>query len=123
MSTGTMGNASNVSTDKNGRFSILNVQEDAMLLFSSRGYKDLSLKPDFKQEMSVKMEIDPDYKKASAGSKDTIPKQLVVVDRVATKLTPDDLFSKMGSEIATVKNLQGKEATDKYGEAGREWST
>jgi len=114
-----MGKATVVRTDKEGRFSIINIQEDATLLLSARGYKNLSVKPDFKQEMRVKLELDPEYKELSVEPKDTAPKPLVVIDRVVTDLTPEALFSKMGAEIATVKNLQGKEAMDKYGEGGR----
>jgi TonB family protein len=114
-----LGKATVVRTDKGGRFSIIDIQEDATLLLSARGYMHLSVKPDFNQEMRVIMEIDPDYKEVPPVSEDNSPKPLVVLDRVVTEMTPEALFSKMGSEIATVKSIQGKEATVKYGEAGK----
>jgi TonB family protein len=121
-STGTMGNAMGATTDEDGRFSIKNVQDDASLLFFCRGYKQLTLKPDFKKDMSVKMVKDPDYKEAiEPPVNDTVssPKPIVVWDGKITDQTPYAIFSKMSADVGTIKELKGKEATDKYGEAGK----
>jgi TonB family protein len=120
--TGTMGNARLVTTNKDGRFSIENVQDNVLILFSYEGYKQISLKPDFNKEMTVKMIKDPDYKEAvEPPVNDTIsaPKKLVVLDGKMTDQSPREIFSKMSLEIGTIKELEGKEATDKYGEAGK----
>jgi TonB family protein len=120
--TGTYGHARLATTNKDGRFSIENVEDDALILFFYKGYKQLSFKPDFNKEMKIKMVKDPDYKEAvEPQSKDTIsvPKKLVVWDGKITDQSPMEIFSKMSLEIGTIKELEGKEATDKYGEAGK----
>ncbi len=121
-STGTMGNAMMVSTDKDGRFSIRNVQDDAFLMFSCRGYKGLSLKPDFLKEMNVKMGKDPDYK-APAGTNANSPlaqrpNPIVVIDGVISEKNLDNARKDLGYNMGIGKMLMGKEATDKYGEKG-----
>ena len=121
-STGTMGNAMMVSTDKDGRFSIRNVQDDAFLMFSCRGYKGLSLKPDFLKEMNVKMGKDPDYK-APAGTNANSPfaqrpNPIVVIDGVISEKNLDNVRKDLGYNMGIGKMLMGKEATDKYGEKG-----
>ncbi|MCX6328185.1 MAG: M56 family metallopeptidase [Bacteroidia bacterium] len=55
--TGKEGNVRGGTTGKDGRFSIINVQDDASILFIYPGYKQLTLKPDFSSEMIVKMQI------------------------------------------------------------------
>jgi TonB family protein len=120
--TGTMGHARLATTNKDGRFSIENVQDDALILFFYRGYKQISLKPDFNKEMTVKMIKDPDYKEAAeppVNETTSAPKKLVVLDGKITDQLPREIFSKMSLEIGTIKELEGKEATDKYGEAGK----
>ena len=76
MSTGASGNASSVTTGRDGRFELNNVQPDASLMFFCQGYKGLTLKADFTREMSVKMEKDPDFK----GTQVTRQTPLVVID-------------------------------------------
>lgn len=121
-STGTMGNAFLATTGQDGRFSINNVQADASLLFSCRGYKGLTLKPDFSKEMSVKMEKDPEYK-APAGTNTNAPSaqrpsQIVVIDGVISEKNFDDARKDLGYNMGIIKMVMGKEATDKYGEKG-----
>jgi len=60
-STGIIINTYHTTTLKDGRFEINNLQDDASLIVYCRGYKQLTLKPDFDKEMSVRMEIDPGY--------------------------------------------------------------
>ncbi len=113
-STGTMGNAFFVTTGKDGRFELNNSQADAILLFSSRGYKRVTLKADFNKEMSVRMEKDPEYKAPSVQR----PNPLVVIDGVISEKNFSDARKDLGYDLGPVKSLFGKEATDKYGEKG-----
>ncbi len=121
--TGTVGNAFMVKTDKEGRFSFASIQDDATLSFYCKGYKKLTLKPEFSKEMVVKMERDPDYKEPAAvfisntpGIKP--PSPLVVIDGVITEKNYGEAVRELGYNMGIVKNLVDKEATDKYGEKG-----
>jgi TonB family protein len=121
--TGTMGNAAMATTGPDGRFSIMNVQEDASVLFFIRGYKRVSLKPDFQKEMTVKMERDPEYKapEPAPGSNFTSaqrPEPLVVVDGAISEKTYMDVTKELGYNRGPIKYLYGKEAADKYGDKG-----
>ena len=51
--------------------------------------------------------------------KNSPPIPLVVLDGVVTKEPAAVINSKLGAELGTIINLTGKEATDKYGEAGK----
>jgi TonB family protein len=113
--TGTAGNVFATETGKDGRFELNNVQADASLMFFCRGYKPLSLKPDFNKEMSVKMEKDPEYKAPDAIQR---PTPLVVIDGMISEKNYRDAFKDLGYDLGPVKLLPGKEATEKYGEKG-----
>jgi TonB family protein len=122
-STGTMGNPVGTSTDKEGRFSIINLKPDASLIFFYPGYKVQALKPDFNKEMSVKMGRDPEYKGETAvGGTKTTPVQrqqpVVAIDDVLSEKNMDDARKDLGYNMGIVKMLMGKAATDKYGEKG-----
>ena len=118
--TGTIGNAKMATTGDDGRFSIENVRDDAKIMFSKAGYKEVSLKPDFRKEMTIKMAIDPEYKKTEeVSANDTVPEKLVVWDNKVTDQSTGEIFASKSMDIGTVKELKGKEATDKYGEAGK----
>jgi TonB family protein len=122
-STGTMGYSQGTNTGSDGRFTIYNVQADAYLSFFLRGYKRQTIKADFTSEMIIKMIKDPDYKEPryETPTKDgvTPPIPLVVFDGVVTKEPAAVINSKLGAELGTIIYLIGKEATDKYGEAGK----
>ena len=113
--TGTAGNVFATETGKDGRFELNNVQADASLMFFCRGYKPLSLKPDFSKEMTIKMEKDLDYKAPATIQR---PNPLVVLDGVIIDKNYRDVYKELGYNMGIVKNLMGKEATDKYGEKG-----
>ncbi len=124
-STGTTGKAFGAYSDSDGRFVIYNVQEDAYLLFFLRGYKGQTIKADFSSEMVIKMAKDPDYKESDyrTAAQDSVSQSkppLVVFDGVVTDEPAAVLLSKLGAEIGTIKRLTGKDATDKYGEAGED---
>jgi len=121
LSTGTSGNARIAETGSDGRFVIENVQPDASLLFSCRGYKRLTLKPDFSGEMKVILEIDPEYEGPSQDEANSIQKRidpLVVLDGVVTEKKLNELREELGYNFGQFIYLSGKEATDKYGEKG-----
>ena len=119
-STGTLGNAQMASSGPDGRFSIPNVQADASLLFFYRGYKQLTLKPEFDKEMKVKMEKDPDYKAPAGTNPDALsgnrPGTIVVIDDVISDKSLNDARKDLGYNMGILKMIFGKEATDKYGE-------
>ena len=56
------GSSVRVSSDATGNFTIENVPEDALLVFSYVGYKTQVVKALFAEEMTVKLQKDPDYK-------------------------------------------------------------
>jgi TonB family protein len=64
--------------------------------------------------MSVKMEKDPDFK----GTQVTRQTPLVVIDGEITDKNYMTAPRELGYELAIVKQIFGKEATDKYGEKG-----
>jgi TonB family protein len=126
-STGTAGEASMVSTGPDGRFSFNNLQKDVSLLFFCRGYKQLTLKPDFENEMRVKMVKDPNYKEKivldgknpaikaeSAQKKDPI----VLIDGVVSEKSFINARQDLGYDMGIIKYITDKEATAKYGEKG-----
>jgi TonB family protein len=113
--TGTAGNVFAATTGKNGRFELNFVQADASIQLYCRGYKLLSVKPDFSKEMNIKMEKDPEYK-APASVQRSNP--IVVIDGVVTDKNFQDAVKELGYNRGPVKNIFGKEATDKYGEKG-----
>jgi TonB family protein len=113
--TGTAGNVFATTTGKDGRFELNFVQADASIQLYFRGYKLLSVKPDFSKEMSIKMEKDPDYKAPASVQR---PNPIVVIDGVITDKNFQDAVKELGYNRGPVKNIFGKEAIDKYGEKG-----
>ena len=125
--TGTMGYSRGATTSSDGRFNMYYVQEDAYLSFSARGYKSQTVKADFTSEMTIKMIKDPDYKepKIQFASRDGVPltNPIIVLDGVITNEPPAVINSKLGTELGTIINLSPKDATAKYGEAGKNGAT
>jgi len=113
--TGTAGNVYTATTGKDGRFVLNYVQADASIQLYCRGYKLLSVKPDFSKEMNIKLEKDPDFKAPPSIQR---PNPLVVIDGVIIDKNYQDAVKDLGYNRGVVKNLFGKEATDKYGEKG-----
>jgi TonB family protein len=122
MSTGTLDNVSFANTLEDGRFTLNNVQAEASLVFSCRGYKDLTIKPEFKIEMSVRMQKDPQYQAPADSSIKVQSAQsqgpLAVIDGVISEKNIFDAQSDLGYNMGIAKFISGKEATDKYGEKG-----
>ena len=111
-----------VTTDASGRFEFKGIPENAILVFTYKGYKYLPLNPVTDKEMTVRMEPDPGYVEPAAIKPDTSvkqkPKQLVVVDGVITDQTLSEVIEKMGNDLGIAKSLTFNEATEKYGEKG-----
>lgn len=118
MSTGTLGNISTAYSGPDGRFKIEIASDEPYLLLSATGYQSQSVKADIKTEMAIRMIKDPGAEKISTNSESPL-KPLILLDGVITEEAPPALIQKLGSEFATIISLRGKEATDKYGEAGK----
>ena len=116
--TGAMGNASFATTGPDGKFELNSVQADALLIFGCRGFKKLSLKPDFNSEMTVKMEMDPDFKEAPVLPATQRPEPVVIIDGVISDRTFNEARKELGYNLGPVKLLPAKEATEKFGEKG-----
>ncbi len=113
LTTGAEGNASLVTTGPDGHFTISNVQQDAMLLLSFRGYKRMSLKPDFNSEMTVKMEKDPEYKAEQGPAQPQFqrPPVIVTVDGILTDKTPEQVRKELGYNYGMM-NMSRPRRTD-----------
>jgi TonB family protein len=122
-STGIEGEASVAETGPDGRFTFSNIKADASLFFNCRGYKRLIIKPVFGSEMTVKMEIDPEYKGPTTGTNSKTPvaqrpNPVVVIDGVISGKSMSDARKDLGYDMGIGKMLMSKEAIDKYGEKG-----
>ena len=117
-SVGSGSNVAVITTGSDGLFELENVPGDARLLFTCPGYKRLALEPDFKKEMTVHLEVDPDYVPPST-QVNRRPEPLVVIDGNITDKTLTEARKDLGYDFGTMKMLTGKDASDKYGEKGR----
>jgi TonB family protein len=121
-STGSLGNIMSAYTGSDGRFALNNVQDNAFLVLNCRGYASVTVRADYKSEMTIKMSKDNsfvDSKYVSTPVEGTSQKPLTFLDGVISDQPTSELISKLGNEFGTVVVLKGKEATDKYGEAGK----
>ena len=82
LSTGRLGHSSMIFSGNDGRFVMVNVEKDATVMVNCQGYKPLSIKADFKNEMKFVLVKDPDYKGPEISSKnlskDENSKQVVI---------------------------------------------
>ena len=121
-STGTLDNASHAFTGKDGRFSFNSVGAETSLLFFFSGYKQLIIKPDFTNEMSVKMEKDPEYQPPaeinSKASSSQSQSPIAVIDGNISEKNYFEAEKDLGYNMGITKFITGKEAMDKYGEKG-----
>lgn len=106
-------------TDKDGRFQVLNVTKDEDLMIRADGYKAAVIKADFTIEVVVKLEKSPQSQAIFQG----VPVQqrqgmLVVIDGEMSQMTTSEVRKALGYNFGTATMLQGKAATDKYGEKG-----
>jgi TonB family protein len=122
VSTGTFGNIIHATTGSDGRFEIKNLQDDSFLILNYRGYASAIIKPDYVSEMTIRMSKDNSDKESDymiEPLKGSSQKPLTVLDGVISDQPASELISKLGNEFGTVVVLKGKEATDKYGDAGK----
>lgn len=118
-STGTAGNVRAATTGQDGRFSITDVKDDALLLFNYKGFKQVALKPDYNSDMVVKMEIDPEYPDKAAvirGINDSQVKPLIIVDGV---VKADGMEGINPNNIQSLKVIKNESTTAAYGEKGK----
>ena len=120
--------SSREGTDFNGRFTINDIQAGTSFLIECHGFKGQTLKADLTSEMAVRLVRDPDYKgkilipeiqNVNFRNSDFKPANaLVVIDgliidyKANLKVNP--------GEIKSFKLLTDKEATDKYGNKGKD---
>ena len=109
--TGTTGNAYGTTTDNEGRFELNNITPDQSLLFSCRGYRRITLKPDFSKVMSVRMERDQEYVPPAQR-----PMPLVVIDGVISEKPYPDAIQELRYDLGPVRLVPTDEAKEKYGE-------
>lgn len=117
------GKKSGTRTDKMGHFTISNVPEDAMLTFSFEGYITQTIKPVFNSEMVVRFIIENE----SALTKEKFistylpnfeTNPTIIIDSVPVER--ESMYNiDPNNKVSSLIVLKGKEATDKYGEKGK----
>jgi len=121
------GKSTGVYTGQDGRFVIESVTEGSSLIFTSTGYKALTINPDFLQEMRVRMTRDTESP-PPAGLKvvpapitqpgQTPPaRPLWIIDGVIRE--DAGRFINM-EDISAINVIKDKAAMDKYGEKGKD---
>jgi TonB family protein len=122
------------TTDESGNFTLTGVPEDALIVFSYKGYLTQVLKAEFNKEMSVKLMRDPDYKEVTVISygdgtpgpltirsgnmtAGPAPKPLIVIDGVISNNGVDEINP---NEINSISVLKDKSATAVFGEKGKD---
>jgi TonB family protein len=117
-STGTVGNAMSTSTDKEGKFSILNAQADAYLSFYLNGYKRQTIKADFASEMVIKMERNPNNHGINIPA--LSPDVLIVINGVISEKPQAEALNEINPEqVLSVSVISEIEARNKYGDKGK----
>jgi beta-lactamase regulating signal transducer with metallopeptidase domain/lipopolysaccharide export system protein LptA len=117
------GKKTGITTDKMGYFVISSVPEDAMLTFSYEGYITQTIKPVFNSEMVVRFIIEnesslPKEKIISTYLPNFETNPLIIIDSVTVE--KESMYSIDPTNMVSSLNvLKGKEATDKYGEKGK----
>jgi TonB family protein len=119
--TGTLGSTISANSGKDGRFVLTNVKDDSFLVLSCRGYAMVTARADFKKEMKIIMSKDNSFKQAEYVNEPGpgAQKPLTVLDGVISDQPTSVLIEKLGNELGTVVVLRGADATDKYGDAGK----
>jgi len=114
--------SSGVTTGSDGHFTIKDVQADDSLVIGCFGYKKQTIKPDFTSEMKIKLTKEPNFpeiKDINFRNPDFTPaKALVAINGVI--LDNKGTLKVNPGEIASYKILKDKEATNKYGDKGKD---
>jgi hypothetical protein len=116
------------STSFDGHFTIDDLSAGTPIIFTYQGFIGQTRKADFTSEIIVKLVRDPDYKgiimvpeiqNVNFRNSDFTPAEaLVVIDGVIIDYKANLKLNPV--EIQSFKVLKGKEATDKYGDKGKE---
>jgi TonB family protein len=111
-----------------GRFTLGGLQSGASLIIACQGFKTQTLKADLSSMMTVKMVRDPDYKgrvfileiqTVNFRNSDFTPASALVAINGMILESKDPLRVNPG-EIESYKILKDKEATNKYGDKGKD---
>jgi TonB family protein len=119
VNTGTLGNVRAAQTGADGRFTLQEVQPDAILMLSCPGYKWQNVKPSFTTEMKVIMAKDPEYKAPSVSQVQSRPAPAIAIDGVIVDKSMTDVRKDLGYNYGTTQMLPSQAATEKYGEKGK----
>lgn len=103
-----------VTTDNEGNFVFSSLSKDVSLLVTASGFKSLTVKPVYDKPMQIRLEKDPNYKQLNSPM--PRPEPLVVLDGEITDMKFSEIRRELGHNFGTMSMLQGKAATDKYGE-------
>jgi hypothetical protein len=112
-------------TDQNGSFTFGSVPNGSSIVFSYKGYKTITLNPDFSKNMIVKMMKDPDVAppdiklvppKTTPSGQTTQPPPLYIVDGVERENSHDFLDP---NTFNTAYFLKGDSATAIFGEKAK----
>jgi TonB family protein len=129
------GTKKRTTTDASGNFTLSEVPEPAFIVFSYRGYLTQIIKAGFKAPMSVKLLKDPEYIEevfvVSYGDSKTPVSQIIkpetetITDNVLIVIDGEikDKEALKNMDVNTISSmnvLKGKQATDKYGEKGKD---
>jgi TonB family protein len=114
--------SSGMTVGSDGRFAINNVKADNSLIIGCFGYKTQIIKPDFTSEMIIKLTKElnsPEIKNVNFRNSDLTPANaLVAINGVI--LDYKGTLRVNPGEIELIKILMDKEATDKYGDKGKD---
>jgi TonB family protein len=114
--------SSGVTTGSDGRFVIIDVQADDSLIIGCFGYKKQTIKADFTSEMIIKLTKEPNFpeiKNVNFKNPDFTPAKALVAINGAILDYKGNLKVNPG-EIESFKILKDKEATNKYGDKGKD---
>ena len=108
---------SRTTTDSSGNFELSDVPESSRLVFSYRGYLTQIIPPKFSDQMTITLARDPEFKEQPVSA---IRKSLVVIDNVISEKPFEESMKEVNpDQIAQMTVLKSKDATDKYGEKGK----
>lgn len=109
-------------TDKNGKFKIENVANNAEVAFSFVGFKTETKQPEFNKEMVVLLRRDTIQKDLNISIRSngkTSPENNPII-YLDGKKVPFETLSEISPErIESIKVLKDKSATEKYGDEGK----
>lgn len=118
-STGTSETVRASTTGADGRFILTDVMPDAYVMVFSQGYKPKSVKAVSSEEMTIRLEKDPDYKPpVNASFVQQRPQPVTSLDGVLVEKTAAEIRNELGYNFGMGTYLMGKAATDKYGDKG-----